>query len=209
MNIFIIDYDPVVAARQLCDRHIPKMFLESVQMLSNGLHHYGFANMAKYKPMLVKHPCSKWAIESRDNYEWLIKHACEISNEYTKRFNKIHASNRELNDCIDHYRQFSFKKLNRTKFVQVMPLIYRHPCTVKAYRSYYKDAKTFAKWDKGSAIPKWMNTHKVIYDTNAIKDYIDRGIPLPNSLINSGYPSVNSPVSQTVVDLLNPNISKS
>ena len=36
MNIFILDEDPVIAARMLCDRHIPKMIVESAQMLSTA-----------------------------------------------------------------------------------------------------------------------------------------------------------------------------
>ena len=34
MNIFILDKSPVKAAQMLCDRHVPKMIVESAQMLS-------------------------------------------------------------------------------------------------------------------------------------------------------------------------------
>ena len=34
MNIFILDKDPMKAAMMLCDRHVPKMIVESAQMLS-------------------------------------------------------------------------------------------------------------------------------------------------------------------------------
>ena len=36
MNIFILDKNPVKAAQMLCDRHIPKMIVESAQMLSTA-----------------------------------------------------------------------------------------------------------------------------------------------------------------------------
>ena len=36
MNIFILHEDPVVAAQMLCDRHVPKMIVESAQMLSTA-----------------------------------------------------------------------------------------------------------------------------------------------------------------------------
>ena len=36
MNIFILDNDPVKAAQQQCDKHIPKMIVESAQMLSTA-----------------------------------------------------------------------------------------------------------------------------------------------------------------------------
>ena len=36
MNIFVLDKDPRVAARMLCDKHVPKMIVESAQMLSTA-----------------------------------------------------------------------------------------------------------------------------------------------------------------------------
>ena len=34
MNIFVVDEDPRVAAKSLCDKHVVKMIVESGQMLS-------------------------------------------------------------------------------------------------------------------------------------------------------------------------------
>ena len=36
MNIFILDKNPITAAQMLCDRHVPKMIVESGQMLSTA-----------------------------------------------------------------------------------------------------------------------------------------------------------------------------
>ena len=36
MNIFVLDEDPAAAAIMLCDKHIPKMIVESAQMLSTA-----------------------------------------------------------------------------------------------------------------------------------------------------------------------------
>ena len=36
MNLFILDLDPVSAAQQQCDKHVPKMIVESAQMLSTA-----------------------------------------------------------------------------------------------------------------------------------------------------------------------------
>ena len=33
MNIFVLDENPVIAAKMACDKHIVKMILESAQML--------------------------------------------------------------------------------------------------------------------------------------------------------------------------------
>ena len=36
MNVFVLDEDPDIAAKQQCDKHIPKMVVESGQMLSTA-----------------------------------------------------------------------------------------------------------------------------------------------------------------------------
>ena len=37
MNIFFLNPDPKISAQMLCDKHIPKMLLESCQMLSTAV----------------------------------------------------------------------------------------------------------------------------------------------------------------------------
>lgn len=36
MNLFILSTDPVIAAQMQCDKHVPKMIVESGQMLSTA-----------------------------------------------------------------------------------------------------------------------------------------------------------------------------
>ena len=36
MNIFILNDDPVIAAKEQCDKHVVKMIVESAQMLSTA-----------------------------------------------------------------------------------------------------------------------------------------------------------------------------
>ena len=40
MNIFFLHRDPQWAANALCDKHVPKMLLESEQMLSTAVHQH-------------------------------------------------------------------------------------------------------------------------------------------------------------------------
>jgi hypothetical protein len=37
MNIFVLDLDPVTAARMHCDKHVPKMCVEAAQMMASAL----------------------------------------------------------------------------------------------------------------------------------------------------------------------------
>lgn len=54
MNIFVLDEDPVIAAKNLADKHIVKMTLETAQMLCSA-HPSG---IAPYKQAHMKHPCT-------------------------------------------------------------------------------------------------------------------------------------------------------
>ena len=80
MNIFVVDEDPEVAARQLCDKHVVKMILESAQMLCTVAHEHGF--VAPYKKAHPKHPCTLWAGKSPENWSWLIAHGLAMPEQY-------------------------------------------------------------------------------------------------------------------------------
>ena len=57
MNIFHLDVSPDLAARWLCDKHIPKMILETGQMLSTAHRILGSPVEDKvYKQAYINHP---------------------------------------------------------------------------------------------------------------------------------------------------------
>ena len=41
MNIFVLDQDPHVSAEMMCDKHIPKMIVESFQMMGSAVRRHG------------------------------------------------------------------------------------------------------------------------------------------------------------------------
>ena len=49
MNIFFLDKTPEKSAQYLCDKHVPKMLLESCQMLSTALRQNGYEDDYLYK----------------------------------------------------------------------------------------------------------------------------------------------------------------
>lgn len=180
MNIFITDEDPIIAARNLCDKHVPKMLLESTQLLSNAVNVHGTSTgQAPYKQMYMSHPCTKWVIASKGNFDWLIDHAMEINLEYSARFGKVHACETHLNQIIKHYETLTFPKTGREAFIYVMPTIYRTGLITCSYRSYIKDAKTFAKWNKGRREPTWFAAHHIEYNEEAVREYIKNKTPIP------------------------------
>jgi hypothetical protein len=103
VNIFVLDADPYTSARMMCDKHIPKMVVESAQMLASAMRSWGATDeqfiahgiLTKagkpYKGGYANHPCTVWAGESYGNFAWLHDHAMGLLVEYTHRFGKEHA----------------------------------------------------------------------------------------------------------------------
>ena len=106
MNIFVTHPHPVQSAVNLPDKHVVKMPLETVQMLSviyspwyydTGVLHR--ANGEPYKTergAFRNHPCTIWAAANKYNLAWLIKHGQALSDEYTYRYDKRHACHMPL-----------------------------------------------------------------------------------------------------------------
>lgn len=108
MNIFVLDPNPVLAARWQHDRHVVKMILESCQILStatqsNDLLRLTYeARVAKfgstidsslYKPTHANHPATQWA-HSPTAFGWLTVHLTGLLREYNRRFKKSHKCSR-------------------------------------------------------------------------------------------------------------------
>ena len=73
MNIFVVDQDPVTAANSLCDKHVPKMIVETTQMLVSALRRHGASDddvpLTKsgtpHKGGYPNHPATRWVGDSR------------------------------------------------------------------------------------------------------------------------------------------------
>lgn len=155
MNIFILDECPVEAARLQCDKHVVKMILETGQMLSTIQRRYGNTADGLYKATHANHPCTVWAGESASNYRWLVAHFYALSDEYTFRYGKIHATWTKLKDLVLDIPA-GMCDSDRTPFAQAMPDEFRQSDAVQAYRAYYRSNKAaIAVWTKRDK-PDWM-----------------------------------------------------
>ena len=143
MNIFVLHNDPIKAAKSQCDKHVVKMILESAQMLCTVAHNNGFA--APYKAAFKNHPCTLWVGKSKQNWRWLVDHALALCEEYTHRYGKVHKSQKHIEWCSEIPIPLPDNGL--TEFAQAMPVQYKNPCAVTAYRAYYHGEKArFASW---------------------------------------------------------------
>ena len=90
MNIFAVNEDPRLAALELPDKLVPKMIVESAQMLSTA--HLvldsdaGADAKLLYKKAYENHPSTIWVQQDAMNYWWLWMHALTLCQEYRWRF---------------------------------------------------------------------------------------------------------------------------
>lgn len=159
MNIFVLNEDPKQAARDMCNKHVVKMIVETAQILCTVSHLKGTS--LTYKPTHAKHPCVLWTLSSVNNAKWLFEHGQELLREYTRRYGKIHATTRvfEEIECrwTDVWETIG-DATTHTEFVQCMPEHYKHIDPIEAYRQFYKgDKAKFAKWEPKTNVPDWWN----------------------------------------------------
>jgi hypothetical protein len=155
MNIFYINEDPIIAARELADDHVRKMQIESAQMCCTA--HWETGNEAPYKRAHKNHPSTIWARQSIQHYDWLVKHGLEICNEFKKRYGKEHATKKVLEWC-----QNNKPNIPDNGFIappQCMPDEYKMDDTLEAYKKFYILDKVNIKkldWKKLNNKPEWI-----------------------------------------------------
>ena len=156
MNIYFLDETPEKSAKFLCDKHVPKMLLESAQMLSTAVQKYTDRIEELYKPAYPNHPMTKWVGFNRDCFRWALENAMSISQEYCKRFKKLHKSSKIINNIYDNNYINDIPDGFFKEPPQCMPDEYKDKDYVVAYRKYYMGAKAyFAKWERGVPAPDW------------------------------------------------------
>jgi hypothetical protein len=165
MNIFVLDKNPFIAAKFHINKHVPKMIVESAQMLSTAHHILDGEKLGIYKISNKNHPCSLWVRQSKSNYEWLFDLALGLVEEYKIRYgNKHHKTEDVLINLTSP--PDSIESLGLTEFAQAMPDAYKNPCAVTAYRTYYMyDKRSFAAW-KTQKPYWWKDAHENNQTTN-------------------------------------------
>ena len=152
MNIFFLDKDPVKAAQLQCDKHVVKMVLETAQMVSTAVRNQG--HDVGYLLAYPKHPMTIWVNKTNDNFAWALEHGLALGEEYTHRYNKIHASHTMLLDI--QKLGITGNSNYMTTPPQCMPDEYKKISYVDAYQNYYVNAKKhFARYTNRKP-PKFM-----------------------------------------------------
>ena len=172
MNIFAVNNDPVLAARDLPDKLIVKMPTESLQLLTpwafnaHGCYIHKPDGTTYGTKGFAHHPCAKWLYESPANVDWLLRHAFGMCREYTNRYKKQHGVIEGLDQIADvlYWNHPDVDWKDHTEFVQAMPDEFKVPGDpVTAYRNYINGHKGYAVWNY-SEKPDWWDeaTHEPV-----------------------------------------------
>lgn len=162
MNLFFLHKVAGKCAEDLCDKHIPKMVLETAQMLSTAHHYHNSVHKnSVYKRAYENHPTTKWVRQNCRTYEFAYRLFLDLLHEYFERFHKVHKCDTlrkflAINPCPDG---------DWVEPPQCMPDEYKCDDTVTAYRNYYINEKAyFAKWTRSKIHkgkpPKWFITEE-------------------------------------------------
>jgi hypothetical protein len=175
MNIFVTNADPVLAARDLCDKHVrSKMQIEGAIMLAHAfpqevLNHPSTPRTKSGKPRrsgkgYFKHQCSIWARETTNNFIWLVEHTLEQFNERMYRWPQSaeHFTKGFIEWCGKNIHNTIITKSGLTEFAVAINADckcrqlpnFDQLSVIDQYRAYIKYDKDFAKWTKRD-IPVW------------------------------------------------------
>jgi len=163
MQIFILDKNIKKCARMHDDKRLNKAILESSQMLANAFSLKDLKSAPKTikgtfrKHSFLHHPCSKWVLESRKNFEWLLYLELELLEEYRFRFEKRHFIGDFILWITFNLDKIDLPNKKLTPFAQAMPEKYKNKNPILAYHNYYLEEKLNKnnKWTSRS-IPKWI-----------------------------------------------------
>ena len=171
MNIFRLNDDPLIAAREQCDKHVVKMILETAQLLCTAHHELGTSVDIPYKATHKNHPSAIWVRSSAEAYMWAYEHMLALGAEYTKRYGKKHLS---IQKMIAHEMWSYPYNIPHESFEQppqCMPDEFKRSNAIHGYWTYYIIEKA-----------KIINKNETAYNFNTIpRGVSDRyGLPCGN-----------------------------
>lgn len=156
MNIFVLDPDHVHNARFHVNSHIVKMPTEAAQMLSTCCRLQGID--AGFQITHQNHPCTIWARQSLQNWEWLKEYALSLEEEWRFRYNHSSDKSHKSVDVIRSLPSPKLPEIGLTPFALCMPDHYKCNCPYESYRAFYRGDKAhLANWGR-RAKPDWWTT---------------------------------------------------
>lgn len=160
MNIFLLDINPALRAQYHHDVHVPKMVVETMQIISTAIHSHPEwraperVTSALYRRTHKNHPCVSW-VDSLEKVMWLAEHGIRLATEFWLRKVKVHKTESRLRAVYDYlYNDYSSVLLDEDPFKSYPTVVgpsVHHIChgpielAVQIYRQYYREQKTMVK----------------------------------------------------------------
>ena len=159
MNIFVTDPCPIQSARNLPDKHIVKMPLETCQMLAiiYSDWYYGVGKLYKQDGTPYRtahgafrnHPCTQWAAANQYNLAWLIRHGYALCDEYNQRYGKVHTcldvisqAERIFHRSFSHINTLYHASRKVKDFTRAMPEYIKFDTTIDTIEAYKRYLNT-------------------------------------------------------------------
>ena len=151
MNIFVTHPSPIQSARNLPDKHIVKMPLETCQMLAiiYSDWYYGVGKLYKQdgtpyataRGAFRNHPCTQWAAANQYNLAWLIEHGLALCTEYNLRYDKVHTCEAVIYQAESIYRRcfdgdITDAATRVDTFTRAMPEYIKYNNTISTIEAY-------------------------------------------------------------------------
>jgi len=186
MNIFFLDWDPVVAAQMQCDAHVVKMVIESAQMLStahrmlDGTEYFDLSNNGRrvrrwrldderehvlYKAVHMNHPCTVWTRANTSNYHWHYRHFVALCDEFSHRYGKTHATDNQLRGpLMSMPENIPYSSVITSPALAMEEMCKTERNTVDCYRRFYqtKQQRFNMRWTKRH-VPNWFHFYDETY----------------------------------------------
>lgn len=177
MNLFFLSRNPREAAQAHYNKHVVKMVLETAQLLCSahrlldGARAAGVSKSGRkqttwvlpdeareralYRASHANHPVAVWVRASRAHYEWAFALFVQLLEEYSFRYEKVHACAKLIDALAAPPRC-----IPDAGFVDpppCMPELYRASGDVVAcYRAYYREGKKNLLAYKAREAPAWL-----------------------------------------------------
>ena len=176
MNIFYLHNDQKLCAQAHVDKHCVKMILEYAQLLStahrvlDGTESVRLSKSGRkqkywslpdqrdtvlYSATHINHPSAKWVRHGEQNYRWLFTLWCELMDEYTYRYGKIHSCERLMKHLSRPPKNIDMEQSFSAPW-RAMPDEFKVDDTMQSYRNYYNGAKTHMFSWKKRPTPDWI-----------------------------------------------------
>ena len=178
MNIFYLSNSVDECAEWAVDRHVVKMVIETVQLLStahrilDGVQYEGLTKTGRkakrwrlpdsreaifYGATHVSHPSAVWVRQSKENYQWLYSLLGAYLKEYTYRYEKTHSieSSGLFAALASSPNNIPPKPFTQPTVAMDNKYIISNDARVN-YKNYYKQGKSHLFAWKKRSMPEWI-----------------------------------------------------